>query len=674
MASVSPLPDMEPILQELEKGCDLLKIKGPKKVYSRFYFLDREKNRLTYDGSEKIFGRPTVSVKLSQIRDIRDGTKEFSKRLKGSNKQLLFSVILGGKHKVIHLLARTEAEKEKWVQGLTYLVHRDRFIEEQKEHEKWIEDAFKQADKDEDGGVDKREVSKLMKALNVDIDKDYMLALFDEANTNKERNQSGRQSLNVKEFVHFYHLFTKRPEMEEIFKEYSNGKAHWNAEDIMYFFREVQKLEGTKEDFGKKIIDIYEPDEKFKTSGKLSLDGFRNVLLSEKHRMFKPRKAVVYQDMEQPITHYFISSSHNTYLMEDQLRGPSSTEAYIRALQMGCRCVELDCWDGPDGEPIIYHGYTLTSKIKFVDVIHVIKAYAFEMSPLIGRAASPFPVILSIENHCSIKQQQRLAFHLKDILGKYLYTKQVDPLKDLPSPDDLKDKILIKAKKLPDTIPEEEVGEVSDEDEAADLDDNSSMTEKPKSKSKLKLAPELSDLVNVFKSVHFHGFEHAANNARPNEMVSLGESKMEKLIKQQPVDFVRHTQRQIVRTYPGGSRTDSSNYDPVQAWNVGCQIVALNFQTPDEPLQVYISRFLDNGGCGYLLKPACLLQEDGDFNPEGPFPPEWKRTLRLQVISGYQIPKPSNRSKGEVIDPFVTVQVYGVGIDQQEVQTHGCQE
>lgn len=54
-----------------------------------------------------------------------------------SQKQLLFSVILGGKHKVIHLLARTEAEKEKWVQGLTYLVHRDRFIEEQKEHEKY---------------------------------------------------------------------------------------------------------------------------------------------------------------------------------------------------------------------------------------------------------------------------------------------------------------------------------------------------------------------------------------------------------------------------------------------------------------------------------------------------------------------------------------------------------
>jgi len=41
--------------------------------------------------------------------------------------------------------------------------------------------------------------------------------------------------------------------------------------------------------------------------------------------------------------------------------------------------VELDCWDGSDGEPIIYHGYTLTSKIKFADVIQSIREYAFKV-------------------------------------------------------------------------------------------------------------------------------------------------------------------------------------------------------------------------------------------------------------------------------------------------------
>ena len=52
---------------------------------------------------------------------------------------------------------------------------------------------------------------------------------------------------------------------------------------------------------------------------------------------------------------------------------------FIRAFEAGCRCVELDCWDGDDGEPTIYHGHTLTSKIKFYDVIDVVRDYAFKV-------------------------------------------------------------------------------------------------------------------------------------------------------------------------------------------------------------------------------------------------------------------------------------------------------
>lgn len=33
------------------------------------------------------------------------------------------------------------------------------------------------------------------------------------------------------------------------------------------------------------------------------------------------------------------------------------------------------------------------------------------------------------------------------------------------------------------------------------------------------------------------------------------------------------------RIYPKGSRVDSSNYNPQVFWNVGCQMVSLNFQT-----------------------------------------------------------------------------------------------
>ena len=134
-----------------------------------------------------------------------------------------------------------------------------------------------------------------------------------------------------------------------------------------------------------------------------------------------------------------------SYLLEDQLAGPSSVDGYVQALKLGARYIEIDVYDGhapaDDPEPIVYHGNTLTTKILFHAVLDVIREHAFEKTD--------YPLIIAIQNHCSLQQQMKIVQILSGILGDKLYTMSNDAerksMKQLPSPVQLRGRIILKA-------------------------------------------------------------------------------------------------------------------------------------------------------------------------------------------------------------------------------------
>ncbi|XP_056338460.1 1-phosphatidylinositol 4,5-bisphosphate phosphodiesterase zeta-1-like [Oenanthe melanoleuca] len=527
------------------------------------------------------------------------------------------------------------------------------------------------------GNIDFEGCMRLFEKMNISFDEDHFKHIF-----KKTLDKQTEDVISMNDFRAIYRALVHRPEYEDLFKSYStDGKILPDGQLLKFLVKEQFQTEAD-ETTALEIIMKHEPIDEVRKKRQMSFEGFVRYMNSEECSIFKIQHKAVYQDMTQPLCDYYISSSHNTYLIADQLIGPSHLWGYTSALLKGCRCLEIDCWDGNNNEPIVYHGHTLTSRIPFRSVIHVIDKYAF--------MSSAYPLVLSLENHCSPKQQEAMADCLKSVLGEKLLSLPLGGdvnMTRLPSPEALKFKVLIRNRKV-GTIEESlmrmdddyhgEVEEISDSDAQSDDDSDDTIPARGSRTSfkrkrrrphkrtkvkKVKIALALSDLVIYTKLQTFVSFDHSLQHQQCYENNSIGEAVARKLARTSVKEFVSHTTRFITRIYPKGSRVSSSNYNPHVFWNIGCQMVALNFQTRGLPMELQDGKFLDNGACGYVLKPEFLRDCNTSFTPRNVGGYSKPMSLSIKLISGHQLP-PSSLSKTNKADPMVQIEIYGVPEDQ----------
>ncbi|SMQ45987.1 unnamed protein product [Zymoseptoria tritici ST99CH_3D7] len=481
--------------------------------------------------------------------------------------------------------------------------------------------------------------------------------------------------LDHEQYRNFVRSFRERKDIQYIYRNIKFGTdLDMDLTTFLDFLKTEQAVDVVKERaHWESVFDKYSRPSQNKASlpdaehipgqRTLNMQSFQNFLTSSHCSPLIQRKGEP-TTLDRPLNEYFISSSHNTYLLGRQVAGASSVEGYIAALVKGCRCVEIDCWDGDDGRPMVTHGRTMTTKIPFEDCVSVVAKYAFN--------STPYPLIVSLEVHCSPEQQLAMVDLMKTYFHTMMVTEPIVPNSStLPSPEELKNRILIKVKAAPEHVDQSQLiyeatngrsrarsltqsfnrtpsmenhstvssplvsssvatspseynahstprGSItsgptatpsSSADDSDDVPASADRMRKNNSNTS-RIHTELGKLGVYSQGIKFNGF--SAPDARTfNHVYSFNENTFEKhFTKVGPNNkalLEKHNMKYLMRVYPGARRIDSSNFNPLQSWRRGVQMAALNWQTYDVHQQVNEAMFAAGSDrLGYVLKPEEL--------------------------------------------------------------------
>jgi len=738
LPSVSSIPDSTVIApvrnSRLEQGTVLRKItkKEIKEINLR---LDLESAKVFWDPS-----RPSKAFYIDDVKEIRSGSEAKHYReecgLSEAWAPYWFTIVYTdttrskGRLKTMHLIAPDVGIFNMWVKTLDS-VSRNRIdmmagllgFADKSARLVW-QRAMKKRDADEES-LDFQSVVELCRSLHINCSEKNIRLYFNEA----DKPAAGK--LNQRQFLSFVRRLKERTDIRDIWKDLvPEPQGEMDQSTFFSFLQQEQGVDvaadwdrwtATFDKFARATRPKATPTEGGEIPLPLSMNfpAFQTYLTSSANSTLKP--ALSHPKLDRPLNEYFISSSHNTYLLGRQVAGQSSTEAYISALQKGCRCLEIDCWDGADNTPVVMHGRTLTKSILFQDTIKVINKYAF--------TESPYPIILSLEVHCSPVQQANLVKIMLAEFGDKLVLQPLDfALQALPTPEELKYRILIKVKAaageeldtkalmselstrrarsvsspwsrpvllndsvIPNspllssppsmsppertasfwaasprtsnnTLPTSAIVSSAEDSDSPNATPAEAVDDRRKQKKKTSnITRELGNLGVYTKGVKFSDFGSKDANTY-NHVFSINERAFEKLTKPGAREkhlLENHNMRYLMRVYPHAFRINSSNFDPLNFWRRGVQMAALNWQTYDLGQQLNEAMFA--GGAdrtGYVLKPAALRLESQAPVSEHRKAPKKQVKFTVKIISAQQLPRPRGLGQEASINPYVEFEMY----------------
>ncbi|EEY17245.1 1-phosphatidylinositol-4,5-bisphosphate phosphodiesterase [Verticillium alfalfae VaMs.102] len=640
---------------QLLKGTWIRKVSKKNRGKRFILLLEPDAAKISWDRA-----RPHKALYIDDIKEIRVGSDIRQYRLDfgvpESEEPRWFSILYAvpdkSKSKMMHLIADDASVFYNWVTTLeaiskhrqdlmsSLMAFNDRAIRDY-----WRTEMAKQfADKPhspDDEDLNFQGVQDVCRKLHIHASPSQLRAKFHAADTPK----TGR--LNYFEFQTFVGYMKRRDDIRQVYLQTARApEAGLSLNEFYDFLRNVQgedvdaDLAGWEAlylKFTRKFKPKDAPSDNFGMS-----DAAFAAYLTSTYNVPLAKEPKEYT-LDRPMNEYLISSSHNTYLLGRQVAGFSSVEGYIAALARGL-------------------SETMTT----------INKYAF--------VKTRYPLWISLEVHCNPQQQAIMARIIKETFGARLVTEPLDPTADkLPSPEELKERILIKVKKpmskeepkLPEPGRRRGNSLTSPYAKPVQLDNNvipsqslpqspllspSNSSRRLVSKSRVNTITEgerapskrnspnktvkvLGDLGVYCAGVKFGGFD-TADAKEYNHIFSFMESSFEKHSRpkeaKQAMD--RHNMRYLMRVYPDRYRYQSTNFDPLVYWRRGVQMAAMNWQTFDLGMQLNQAMF-DSGTdrSGYVLKPSELREIQ--VLPEGWSGKRERKevTFSIDVVSAQQL-------------------------------------